>query len=128
LVYLPTTANKGDFVFARDVYWQEFSSDISISQPANNLKVRSAIGKYYKNSASLERLLVELLGVEIQSNIDDYIPLLSTIESIDQCWILISILVQLAIKNKQTNDLRGKSTDRFKNIEAENKINSSEMS
>ncbi|CAF0986825.1 unnamed protein product [Adineta steineri] len=108
LVYVPQDDNEGQFVHADKVYWQNYDTDISINDVLRKTNSRRAIGPYYQDNPSLSALFLNILAIEHQPSIDDYLSLLSKADEIDQIWKLITILIRIAIEQKKEHELQEK--------------------
>ena len=56
----------------------------------------------------MQALFLEILNVESQPTVDDYLPLISTVQDINQIWEIITLIIQLAVEQNKQVELRGK--------------------
>ncbi len=94
------------------------SSQNSITDSAGRVSIQS----YYGTNPILQQFFNEVFGVELQPTIDDYLPLLSSIQDSSQIWQIIEIITKLTIEQNKQQEVQGKENFSNKN-EKKNFIN-----
>jgi hypothetical protein len=69
---------------------------------------RIAISPYYDDASRLTSLFLNVLKVEMQPAVDDYLLLLAAAEDIDKSWKVIEIIAKLAIEQQKELEVQGK--------------------
>ena len=100
-------------MFIHKVFWQNYSTETCIDISLLDSTSRRAIATYYQDNQSLARLFLEILAVEYKPTIDDYLPLISKTNDLDQIWKLIIILTRLAAEQKKEIELQGRNCLEF---------------
>lgn len=59
---------------------------------------------------TLPEFFKQILNVEAQPSIDDYLPLIASIQDIDQIWAIIKRTTTLAIEQNKEEEIQGKDT------------------
>jgi hypothetical protein len=108
LIFIPRDQQTGDFLFAHQTFWNDPISLLSSQNSVTDSKGRIPIQSYYGIDSKLAPFFLEILHVELQPTIDDYLPLLSTVQDIKQIWQIIEIITKLAIEQNQQQYIRGK--------------------
>ena len=101
LVFVPRNNNKGDFVFANQVYWHDSTSLLS------NFNHRISIEEYYGNDPKCRQFFLQILQVQLEPTLDDYFPLLTQILYINDTWRLIEILIRLTFEQNRQIEIKG---------------------
>ncbi len=108
VIFIPRDQRNGDFLFVRQTFWNDPISLLSIQETITDSNGRIPIQLNYDNNPILKVFFLEILQVEFQPRIDDYLPLLSTVEDIDKIWKIIEIITKLAIEQNKQHEVRGK--------------------
>jgi hypothetical protein len=110
LIFIPRDQKVGDFLFVHQTFWNDPISLLSSQNTVTDSKGRLSIRPYYDNDPILQRFFLEILQVELQPTIDDYLPLLSTVQDTNKIWQIIEIITQLAIEQNKQQEVRGKES------------------
>lgn len=111
LIFIPQGQQTGAFVFAHQTFWNDPTSLLASNDLPVDSKNRIPILPYYGMTSGLEQFFIEILHVESQPTIDDYLPLIATIQDVNQIWIIIERTTKLAIElNKQT-EIQGRQNN-----------------
>ncbi len=108
LIFIPRDQQTGDFLFAHQTFWTDPISLLSSQNSVTDSKGRIPIQSYYDRDPVLQRFFLEVLNVESQPTIDDYLPLLSTVQDIDQNWQIIEIITKLTVEQNKQEEVQGK--------------------
>lgn len=108
LIFIPRDEKTGHFVFVDQTFWNDPTSLLSSQDDTIDSKNRISIQSYYNRNITLQQFFLQILQVESQPTIDDYLPLLSTIQSIDNIWQIIDIFTKLAVEQNKQQEVRGK--------------------
>jgi len=108
LIFIPRDQKTGDFVFVHQTFWNDPISLLSSQDTIKDSKGRIPIRPYYDSDSILQQFFGEILQVESQPTIDDYLPLLSTVQDIDKLWQIIEIITKLAMEQNKQQEVRGK--------------------
>lgn len=108
LIYIPDSIQSGHFTFAKQVYWQDPINQLSTQDQMRDSSGRIAIGRFYTGDLQLEQLFIDVLQVETQPGIDDYLPLLSKADNLTKSWTLIGIITKLTKEKNLDGELYGK--------------------
>ncbi|CAF3761406.1 unnamed protein product [Adineta steineri] len=107
LIFIPRGEKLGDFLFAHQTFWNDPLSILSSQNTIADFNGRIPIRPYYDNPL-LQSFFLDILHVESQPTIDDYIPLLSTIQDIDKIWQIIEIITKLTVEQNKHKEVREK--------------------
>ena len=107
LIFIPRDQNTGDFLFVRQIFWTDPIALLSTQDTIADTNGRIPIRSYYDNDPVLQEFFLDALKVELQPTIDDYLPLLSTIQDTD-IWKIIEIITKLAVEQNKQQEVRGK--------------------
>jgi len=110
LIFIPRDQKVGDFLFVHQTFWNDPISLLSSQNTVTDSKGRLSIRPYYDNDPILQRFFLEILQVELQPTIDDYLPLLSTVQDMNKIWQIIEIITQLAMEQNKQQEVRGKES------------------
>ena len=108
LIFLPQDQQTGAFVFAHQTFWNDPTSLLAVKDLSIDSQNRIPILQYYGAHAFLEEFFVQILHVESQPTIDDYLPLIATIQDVDQIWTIIERTTKLAIEQNKQTEIQGK--------------------
>jgi hypothetical protein len=108
LIFIPRDQKSGDFLFARQTFWNDPVSLLSSQDTVSDSRGRIPIRPYYDGDIVLQAFFLEILQVELQPTIDDYLPLLSTVQDINKIWQIIEIITKLAMEKNKQQEVRGK--------------------
>lgn len=108
LIFIPRDQKTGDFVFVHQTFWNDPIALLSSQDAVTDSKGRIPIHSYYDRSPILQNFFSEILQVESQPTIDDYLPLLSTVQDIDKLWQIIEIITKLAVEENKQQEVQGK--------------------
>lgn len=56
----------------------------------------------------MQKLFLEILGVESQPAVDDYLSLIQTVQDINQIWMIIGLIITFVVEEKNEVEFRGK--------------------
>lgn len=115
IVFVPRTNHTGSFLFAHQVYWHDSTSLLSNLDKniSANFSYRVSLQRYYGNDVRLQKFFVETLQVAFEPTIDDYLPLLTYITSINDIWRLIEAILRLAFQQNRQIEIKGYSCHSF---------------
>ncbi len=81
---------------------------MSLQETITDSNGRIPIQSHYNNNPTLQAFFLDTLRVEFQPTIDDYLPLLSSVQDMDKIWQIIEIITKLAIEQNKQKEVRGK--------------------
>ena len=102
LIFIPDDYRSGHFTFAKQCHWKDPINQLSNQDRMADSSGRIAIGRFYEDDPRLQHFFLEILHVEVQPDIDDYLPLLSKAGNLTKVWTLIGIITKLT-KEKDLN-------------------------
>lgn len=112
IIFIPRDQQTGDFLFIHQTFWNDPISLLSLSQDSiKDSKGRIPIQPYYDINPTLQKFFLEILHIEFQPTIDDYLPLLSTIQDINQIWKIIEIITRLAMEHNKEEEIQRKKNN-----------------
>lgn len=111
MIFIPQDRQTGAFVYAHQTFWNDPTSLLASQDRSTDSKNRIAILPFYGVIPTLPDFFIKILNVEAQPSIDDYLPLIATIQDINQIWAIIERTTMLAIEQKKQKEIQGK--DRF---------------
>jgi hypothetical protein len=107
LVFIPRDGNTGDFLFPHQTFWNDPLSLLSSQETLPDSNGRIPIRPYYGNDPALQSLFLDILGVQLQPTIDDYMPLLSSVNDTDKLWQVIDVITKLTTEQNKHKEVRG---------------------
>ncbi|CAF2946901.1 unnamed protein product, partial [Rotaria sp. Silwood2] len=102
LIFIPRTADIGEFLFPNEVFWHDPESLLTVGNTFHNQCI--ALQTFYGNVSSLQQLFVNVFQVKQQPTLEDYLPLLNNFvdKNIQYIWKCIRVITRLAFaQNKQ---------------------------
>lgn len=106
LIFIPRTADIGEFLFANEVFWHDPESLLTLENTVHYQSTqRIALKTYFGNNSFFQNLFVNIFQVKQQPALEDYLPLLSNLtdKNIEYIWKCIRVITRLAfVQNKQT--------------------------
>jgi hypothetical protein len=106
LIFIPRTADIGEFLFANEVFWHDPESLLTFGNTIHYQSTqRIALKTYYGNNSFIQNLFVNIFQVKQQPTLEDYLPLLNNLtdKNIEYIWKCIRVITRLTFtQNKQT--------------------------
>ncbi|CAF2520707.1 unnamed protein product [Rotaria sp. Silwood2] len=102
LVFIPRTADMGDFLYVDEVIWNDPHSLLDTTNTTttsrNSTIQYTLIRPYYGQNPTLSSFFIDLLQVKQQPTLEDYLPLLSNVtnKTKDYIWRCIDVITRLA--------------------------------
>lgn len=103
VIFIPENQKEGKFIFVQQTFWHDPLSLLS-SQPTSTNRI--SLESYYGNNTILQSFFLEVLGVEYQPTMDDYIPLLSNVHENDTLWQVIQVATKLTTEQDKHKEVR----------------------
>ncbi|CAF4848454.1 unnamed protein product [Rotaria sp. Silwood1] len=105
LIFIPRTADIGEFLYANEVFWHDPESLLTVGNTFHYQSTQCiALQTYYGNVPVLHQLFVNVFKVKQQPTLEDYLPLLNNLvdKNIQYIWKCIRVITRLAFaQNKQ---------------------------
>lgn len=109
LIFVPQTADAGEFFSSDELLWQDPEQLLTTN---NSLIQKSPLLPHYGTDPRFQQLFIDILGVQSQPTLEDYLLLLSdvTAQSTHDLWKCIDVVTQLASAQNKHQIVKGRST------------------